>query len=109
MSTAVRPPVRRRLVRGAVLGVAVLSATAWGTTPAGAAAGLTIPLSPSDLAVVLLPVENTGALDPVAEPPEELPEETPVVVGWGGSVELQLPAGLDGSAMSVSLDLAPDL
>jgi hypothetical protein len=110
MSTAARPAARRRTaVRGAVLGIAVLTGTAWGASPAGAAPGVTIPLSPSDVAVVLVPVENTGPLDMAAGPAEDPADVSPVVVGWGGSLDLQLPAGLGGSAMSVSLGLAPDL
>ena len=110
MSTDARPAARRRTaVRAAVLGVAVLTGTAWGASPAGAAAGVTIPLSPSDVAVVLVPVENTGPVDLVAGPADDPADVTPVVVGWGGSLDVQLPAGLDGSAMSVSLGLAPDL
>ena len=93
----------RRLSRAAVVPLAALAALAVGVSPAGAAPGLTIPLDPTRVEVLLFPVENY---------PEVLPEDgavdgdwfTPVEVEWGGAVVVQLPAVVDASEASVTLD-----
>ena len=96
-------PVRtpsRALPRAVVGSLAALVAFALGTSPAGAAAGLTVPLSPPRVEVFLAPLENFADVpleDDAADP------FTPVEVQWGGALELQLPAGLDSSEALVVL------
>lgn len=95
---------RRRLAaRTGVLGLTVLAATALGAGTAGAEEPATIPLDPTDVAIVLEAVENFGtAADPAEDP-------GPVPVAWGGTAVLQLPGGLDAPALGARLELGPEV
>jgi hypothetical protein len=84
------------LPRAVVGSLATLVVVALGATPAGAAAG-TIPLSPAEVVVQLVPLENYEASS----------EEDPygaVEVEWGGAVDLRLPAAVDASAATYLLE-----
>ena len=94
---SVRTP-SRALPRAAVGSLAALVAFALGASPAGAAPGLTVPLSPPQVEVFLAPMENYADV-----PAEDEDGLTPVELEWGGAVELQLPAGLDRSGATVVL------
>jgi hypothetical protein len=105
---------RGHLVRAGLVGLAVLASTAFGLSPASAAPTSTISLAPSDVQLILYPVENSGPLtvDRITAGGgiggggvTSTYTPTPVTTEWGGGVVVQLPAGLDGSAMDVSLDL----
>lgn len=99
-----RRPARRRLpVRTGVLGLAVLGCGVLGAGTAGAAETVTIPLDPTDVAIVLEAVENSGT---AAAPAETL---APVPVAWAGTVVLQLPDGLDASTLGARLELGPEV
>ncbi|MCZ2828601.1 hypothetical protein O2W14_07130 [Modestobacter sp. VKM Ac-2986] len=93
------PTPSRASARAAVGALATLVALALGTSPASAAVGLTVPLSPPDVVLFLYPSENTS-------PPTEDGggEFVPVEVEWGGAVDLQLPAGVDASAATYLLE-----
>jgi hypothetical protein len=96
----------RALPRAVVGSLAALVVFALGTSPAGAVAGLTVPLSPPQVEVFLVPAENYAEV-PVED--ESGDGSTPVEVQWGGAVELQLPAGLDGTDAVVVLQTgSPD-
>ena len=72
-----RAAARRRLVaRTGALGLAVLGSTVLGAGTAGAAEVVTIPLDPTDVAIVLEAVENVGS---AAAPKEPI---TAVPVAW---------------------------
>jgi hypothetical protein len=89
---------------GAVALAVLVAAFAW--LPAAAAAPSTvISLRPEAASLWLSAVENDGLMDPAD--PDAVPGFTPVAVEWGGTAELQLPPAVDGSAMVVSLMLAP--
>ncbi|MFQ1000746.1 hypothetical protein [Modestobacter sp. SSW1-42] len=88
----------RTLPRAAVGALAVLVALGLGVTPAGAATGPTIPLSPSRVELYLSAEENRA---PFTE--DGGGELVPVEVAWGGAVDLQLPSGVDGSAATYLL------
>jgi hypothetical protein len=95
-----------------VVGLAVLTCSALGLASASAAAAVTISLDPTDVEVMLYPVENMGPLtvhDSMGSGSGGTGgatfTPTPVTTEWGGAVVVQLPAGLDGGAMHVSLDL----
>jgi hypothetical protein len=105
---------RGPLARATVVGLALLTSSALGLASASAAAAVVISLDPTDVEVMLYPVENMGPLTAhdsmgsgdgsgglIGGP--DTP--APVTTEWGGAVVVQLPAGLDGSAMRVSLDL----
>jgi hypothetical protein len=97
-------PARRRLAaRAGVLGLTVLAATALGAGTAGAEGPGTVALDPTDVAIVLEAAENFGT----AIVPVEVPG--PVPVAWGGTVELQLPAGLDAPTLGARLELGPEV
>jgi hypothetical protein len=97
-------PARRRLAaRSGVLGLTVLAATALGAGTAGAEGLATVALDPTDVAIVLEAAENFGT----AADPAEVPG--PVPVAWGGTVELQLPAGLDAPTLGARLELGPEV
>ena len=97
------PGRRRRAARTGVLGLAVLTSTALGAGTAGAEGPATIPLDPTDVAIVLEAVENFGtAADPAADP-------GPVPVAWGGTAVLQLPGGLDATTLDARLELGPEV
>jgi hypothetical protein len=99
-----RGPGRRRLAaRTGVLGLAVLASTALGAGAAGAEEPVTIPLDPTDVAIVLEAVENFGTAAAPAEDPG------PVPVAWGGAVVLQLPDGLDATTLGARLELGPEV
>jgi hypothetical protein len=99
-----RRPGRRRLAaRTGVLGLAVLASTAPGVGAAGAEEPVTIPLDPTDVAIVLEAVENFGTAAAPAEDPG------PVPVAWGGAVVLQLPDGLDATTLGARLELGPEV
>jgi hypothetical protein len=117
---SIRTRIRRRtgrgpLARATVVGLAVVASSALGIASASAAASATISLDPTDVHVMLYPVENMGPLtarDSMGSGSggaggafggTDTP--APVTTEWGGAVVVQLPAGLDGSAMRVSLDL----
>ncbi|WP_448638307.1 hypothetical protein [Geodermatophilus sp. URMC 63] len=92
-----RPQVQRFGLAGvgtAVLLVAIAS-------PAGAATDVVIPLAPTQVVLFSNPVENSGAvpLDPSADPAAP----TPVPVEYTGSLTVDLPAGLDSSAVEADL------
>jgi hypothetical protein len=115
---SIAPPLRRRrtLARTTLVGVAVLTSSALGLSSASAAAPVTISLAPTDVHVMLYPVENMGPLN-VHDTIDasgggvtgQTAPVTPLSTEWGGSVVVQLPPGLDGSAMHVSLNLMPSL
>ncbi|NEN51099.1 hypothetical protein G3R41_09130 [Modestobacter muralis] len=86
------------LPRAVVGSLATLLALALGVSPAGAAAGLTIPLSPPHVKLYLTPLEN--AAEPTDDDGSYL---APVEVEWGGGVDLRLPAGVDASAATYLL------
>jgi hypothetical protein len=66
-------------------------------SPAAAATGVVIPLEPSEVALTTVPVENIGGpMDPMADPNGGV--FTPVPVQYSGSITVDLPAELDGSA-----------
>jgi hypothetical protein len=67
---------------------------------------VTLSLDPTDVGIVLYPVENTGPLTVDTSPDDEV-APTPVDTEWGGGVVVQLPPSLDGAGMDVSLDLMP--
>ena len=91
-------PLPRALPRAVVGPLAVLGVLALGVAPAGAAAGLTVPLSPDRVEVRLYGVENST-------PPDADDDGfAPVEVEWGGAVDLRLPGGLDGSAATYLLE-----
>ena len=99
-----RAAARRRLVvRTGALGLAVLGSTVLGAGSAGAAEVVTIPLDPTDVAIVLEAVENAGS---AAAPKEPI---TAVPVAWEGDVVLQLPAGLDAAGLGARLELSPEI
>ena len=97
------PACRRLAARTGVLGLAVLAATALGAGTAGAEGPPTIPLDPTDVAIVLEAAENFGT----AADPAEVPG--PVPVAWGGTLELQLPDGLDAATLGARLELGPEV
>jgi hypothetical protein len=99
-STVIRHRPAARI--GLVALVVALLTLLWAPA-AGAAPALTIALDPPEVLVLPYPVENFG---PLTLEDEDVPF-TPVPVQWGGSVVLELPAALDGSAMEVYLGLAP--
>jgi hypothetical protein len=97
-------PARRRLTaRTGVLGLTVLAATALGAGTAGAEGPATVVLDPTDVAIVLEAAENFGT----AADPAEVPGTVPVA--WGGTVELQLPDGLDAPTLGARLELGPEV
>ena len=97
-------PARCRLAaRAGVLGLTVLAATALGAGTAGAEGPATVALDPTDVAIVLEAAENFGT----AADPAEVPG--PVPVAWGGTVELQLPDGLDAPTLGARLELGPEV
>ena len=95
---------RRVLSRAAVVPVALLAALAVGVSPAGAAPGLTIPLDPTRVDVLLFPVENYADVPVPEDGAAEGEWYTPVEVEWGGAVVVQLPTVLDAADASVRLD-----
>jgi hypothetical protein len=104
MLHAVLPRVPRPVARLGALATVVGVLTLLGGPAANAAPSVTIPLVPDDVMVVPYPVENFGPLTLAS-----LDSDTyaPVDVQWSGTVVLQLPSTIDGSAMSVTLGLAP--
>lgn len=116
MSIATARLRRRTLGRTTLVGVAVLASSALGLSSASATSPVTISLDPAAVHVMLYPVENMGPLT-VRDMVDltgggvsgQTTTATPVPTEWGGSVVVQLPPGLDGSAMDVSLDLMPSL
>ncbi|CAA9234592.1 MAG: hypothetical protein AVDCRST_MAG57-1207 [uncultured Blastococcus sp.] len=86
------------------VGVAVLTTSAIGLSSAGAAPAATFQLAPPQVEVSLYPVENAG---PLTVANISGGTYTAVDVVYGGAVEIQLPAGFDGSNMIVELGLAP--
>src|SRR3712207_2682847 len=94
---------RRLAARAGVLGLTVLAASALGAGTAGAEGPATVTLDPTDVAIVLEAAENFGT----AADPAEVPG--PVAVAWGGTVELQLPAGLDAPTLGARLELGPEI
>jgi hypothetical protein len=88
----------RALPRAVVGSLATLAALALGIAPAGAAVGLTVPLSPAHVELYLSPQENDAV--PVDDDDAYI---APVEVQWGGAVDLRLPASVDGSAATYLL------
>lgn len=111
--TGLRRRARGRLARAGVVAVALLASSTLGLASAAAAATPTISLAPSEVQVMLYPVENLGPLtvdnmissSGGGSATSSMDTPTPVATEWGGAVVVQLPASLDGSAMTVSLDL----
>ena len=114
--TGLRRRARGRLARAGVVALALLASSTLGLASASAASTPTISLAPSDVQVVLYPVENMGPLtvdnaiggqmsSGSGVTATGMDPATPVLTEWGGAVVVQLPASLDGSAMTVSLDL----
>src|SRR3712207_8990087 len=99
-----RAAARRRLVvRIGALGLALLGSTVLGAGTAGAAELVTIPLDPTDVAIVLEAVENAGSAAAPAEP------ITAVPVAWEGDVVLQLPEGLAAAGLGARPELSPEI
>src|SRR3954454_7989272 len=97
-------PARRRAAQlGAVAAATGLLTLLWAPA-AQAAPALTIPLDPPVVMVAPYPVENFG---PLSIASLDSGTYAPVEVRWGGAVVVQLPPVLDGSAMEVTLGLAP--
>ncbi len=97
---------RRGLHRVSAVVIAVLAAVALVAPSAGAAAAVTIPLDPPEVELSLR-AQTVGHL-PVASPPASGGETiSPHHHQWGGTSRLLLPHLFDGSAMTVSLELAP--
>jgi hypothetical protein len=107
VSLPVRFPASRRGLWTALVALGVLVPVLLAAPAADAATGVVIPLDPPEVMVSLYPVENTGPLTIQDAQDDRQPAGTPVAVQWGGAVTVQLPAHLDGSGMTVSLDLAP--
>jgi len=112
--TCLRRRARGRLARAGVVGIALVASSTLGLTSAAASAPPTISLAPTDVQVMLYPVENMGPLTVDNTIGAEtsggmtstsIDTPTPVTTEWGCAVVVQLPATLDGSAMTVSLDL----
>lgn len=98
-STLSRRPQMQRI--GLVgIGTAVLLI---GIAPtAGAATDVTIPLEPTEVALSALPVENVGAMDPMADP-ATAPAVIPVAVQYSGTITVDLPTELDDAAVEAAL------
>ncbi|CCG02268.1 hypothetical protein [Blastococcus saxobsidens] len=98
-----RPQMQRLGLVG--IGAAVLLVGI--TPPAGAATDVTIPLEPAEVALDAFPVENVGAMDPMADPATG-PVVTPVLVQYSGTITVDLPAELDDSAVEAALTFDDD-
>ncbi|WP_346622504.1 hypothetical protein [Blastococcus montanus] len=98
---------RRQVQRLALTGVgsAVLLV---GIAPAAVAAtDVTIPLEPLEVELGAFPVENLGAMDPMADP-ATAPAVTPVPVQYSGTITVALPTELDDSAVEAALTFDDD-
>ncbi|WP_448613632.1 hypothetical protein [Modestobacter sp. URMC 112] len=93
----------RGLSRAAVVPVALLAALAVGVAPAVAAPGLTVPLDPTQVDVLLFPVENYADVPVPEDGAADSEWYTPVEVEWGGAVVVQVPSVLDAADASVTL------
>ncbi|MDK3256713.1 hypothetical protein [Blastococcus capsensis] len=93
-----RPPVQRLGLVG--IGTALLLVGI--ASPAGAATDVTIPLEPTEVELGAFPVENFGAMDPMADP-ATAPAVTPVLVQYSGTITVDLPTELDDSAVGAEL------
>ncbi|MGY1681002.1 hypothetical protein [Geodermatophilus sp. SYSU D01176] len=88
-----RPQVQRLGLAG--IGSALLLVGI--ASPAVAATGVVIPLEPSEVALSAFPVENLGgSMDPMAD--QAAGVLTPVPVQYSGTITVDLPSELDGSA-----------
>ena len=93
-----RPQVQRLGLVG--IGTAVLLV---GIAPAaGAATDVTIALEPTEVELNAFPVENFGAMDPMADP-ATAPVLKPVLVQYSGTITVDVPAELDDSAVGAEL------
>ncbi|TYP87624.1 hypothetical protein [Blastococcus xanthinilyticus] len=103
-STLSRRPQMQRI--GLVgIGTAVLLV---GISPAAmAATDVTIPLEPAEVELSAFPVENVGAMDPMADP-ATAPTVIPVEVQYGGTITVALPTELDDSAVEAALTFDDD-
>ena len=90
-------PFRRPLQRLGLAGIGSAVLLVGIASPAAAATGVVIPLQPSEVALSTVPVENIGGpMDPMADPNAGV--LTPVPVQYSGTITVDLPAELDGSA-----------
>jgi hypothetical protein len=90
-------PSRRPLQRLGLAGIGSAVLLVGIASPAAAATGVVIPLEPSEVALSTVPVENIGGpMDPMADPSAGI--FTPVPVQYSGTITVDLPAELDGSA-----------
>ncbi|WP_324277217.1 hypothetical protein [Blastococcus brunescens] len=103
-NTQKRRPQRQRFTVVGLGAAALLAGTASG---ASAAPGVVIPLAPGEVALEAFPVENFGAMDPMADP-NTAPVLTSVGVQYGGTITVNLPAELDDSAVVAELDFDDD-
>ncbi len=93
---------RRRRVQRLVLtgvGSAVLLV---GIAPtAGAATGVVIPLEPTAVELIAIPVEDVASMGPMAD--STTPAAAPVAVEYDGAITVDLPAELDDSRVGAEL------
>jgi hypothetical protein len=98
---------RPRAQRLGVVGLGAAALLAGTTSVAGAATGVVIPLAPSAVILSTFPVENFGAMDPMADPDVAL-VPTPEDVLYGGTITVDLPAELDDAAVEAELAFDDD-
>ncbi|SDO14701.1 hypothetical protein [Geodermatophilus sp. DSM 45219] len=93
---------RRPLQRLGLVGVGSAILFVGIAVPAGAAENVVLPLEPTEVELGAFPVENLGAMDPMADP-FAAPTLTPVGVQYSGTIVVTLPAELDDSAVEATL------
>jgi hypothetical protein len=98
---------RPRAQRYGVVGLGAAAVLAGTTSVAAAATGVVIPLAPSAVILSAFPVENFGAMDPMADP-DAAPVATPEGVLYGGTITVDLPAELDDTAVEAELAFDDD-
>ena len=98
-----RPQVHRVCLTG--IGAAVLLVGI--ASPAVAATDVVIPLEPTEVVLTAFPVENFGAMDPMADPAAS-GVLMPVGVQYSGTIAVDIPVELDDASVEATLTFDDD-
>ncbi len=93
---------RRQVQRFGLAGIGTAVLFVGIASPAAAATDVLIPLQPTEVGLGVVPVENDGAMDPMADP-NAAPVITPVDVRYGGTIAVTLPDDLSSSDVQAEL------
>lgn len=113
MSTTTGPR-RRRVQLLTCAGIGAVTTLVGTASPAAAADGVTVRLEPTEVMLAAIPIENfggdpeaffgaTGGVSGSIDEVTAVADFVPVPVQYGGTITVQVPAGLEASAATVEL------